>query len=98
MGFDLDKQVQNPLYQDIGNTGCASALMALVAALQDSKENDLILFANYGDGCDAFILKVQAGIERVNRSIRGIYGWMEKRKEMKFHQYLKFKNLITKEI
>ena len=32
--------------------------MMLIAALEEAKPGDRILFANYGDGCDAFIFRV----------------------------------------
>ena len=48
MGFDYKTQVQDPLYGRIGNTGAASALMMLIAALEEAKGGERILLANYG--------------------------------------------------
>ena len=58
LGFDPKTQVQDPLLNTVGNTGAASAMMMLVAALEEAKPGDRILWASYGDGADAFILKV----------------------------------------
>ena len=58
MGFDMDAQVQDTLFDSIGNTGTAALPMMLAGALDDSNPGDLILVANYGDGADAMILKV----------------------------------------
>lgn len=71
MGLDPKKQLQTPLFDSVGNTGTAMAPMTLVAALEDAKPGDLILFATYGDGADAFLLKVTDQIENI-KNRRGI--------------------------
>ncbi|MFC1925157.1 hydroxymethylglutaryl-CoA synthase [Chloroflexota bacterium] len=65
MGFDPKTQVQDPMFNSVGNTGCALAPMMLVAALEDAKPGDKILFATYGDGADAYILQVTEQIEKI---------------------------------
>jgi 3-hydroxy-3-methylglutaryl CoA synthase/uncharacterized OB-fold protein len=52
-------QVQDPLFDVIGNTGAASAFIMLAAALEEASPGDRILFAGYGDGCDALLLRVK---------------------------------------
>jgi hydroxymethylglutaryl-CoA synthase len=64
LGFD-QRQIQDPLYANIGNSGTASAIIMLVAALEEAKPGDRILFANYGDGCDAFIISATEAIAAV---------------------------------
>ncbi|MCJ7605184.1 MAG: OB-fold domain-containing protein [Dehalococcoidales bacterium] len=65
----LDKdQVQDPLYGDIGNTGTAAATLMLIAALEKARPGDRILFAVYGDGCDAFLLKVTDEIKKFQQN------------------------------
>jgi len=71
IGLDTKTQVQMPLFDSVGDTGCASAPMTLVAALEEAKPGDKILFACYGDGVDAYILQVTEQIEKV-RNRRGI--------------------------
>ena len=71
MGFDPKTQVQDPMFNSIGNTGCALAPMMLVAALEEAKPGDKILFLTYGDGVDAYILQVTEQIEKI-RDRRGI--------------------------
>jgi hydroxymethylglutaryl-CoA synthase len=68
LGFEK-AQVQDPLYAQIGNTGAAAALLMLVAALEEAKAGDLILFAAYGDGCDAFLLRVTENIEKLRTGL-----------------------------
>jgi hydroxymethylglutaryl-CoA synthase len=60
-------QVQDPLYNDIGNTGVAAALLMLAAALEKAKPGDRILFAGYGDGADAFIFRVTDEIKKFQK-------------------------------
>ena len=65
LGFDPDKQVQDPLFDKVGNTGASSALLMLVAALEEAEPGDRLLFACYGDGADAFLLKVTNQVHKV---------------------------------
>ena len=98
LGFDLKTQVQDPLLTTIGNTGAASALMMLVAALEEAKPGDRILFANYGDGADAFILRVTDQIEKV-RDRRGIKKHLASRMMIpNYGKYLHFRNLMEWEV
>lgn len=71
LGFDSDTQVQAPLFGVMGNTGASFALILLIAALEKAKAGETILLANYGDGADAFILRVTEKIERL-RNRRGV--------------------------
>ncbi len=68
----LDKaQVQDPLYNEIGNTGTAAGLLMLAAALETAKPGDRILFIGYGDGADAFILRVTDEIKKYQQEPGG---------------------------
>jgi 3-hydroxy-3-methylglutaryl CoA synthase len=60
-------QVQDPLYNDIGNTGAAAAFLMLAAALEKAKPGDRILFVGYGDGADAFILRATDEIKKFQK-------------------------------
>jgi hydroxymethylglutaryl-CoA synthase len=60
-------QVQDPLYNDIGNTGSAAVFLMLAAALEKAKPGDRILFISYGDGADAFILCVTDEIKKFQK-------------------------------
>lgn len=95
MGLDpKSSQIQNPLLDTVGHTGAASALMMLVAALEDAKPGDKILFANYGDGVDAYILKVTSNIEKL-RDRRGIAKNMASKMPLpNYGKYLKFRDLM----
>lgn len=57
MGVDPAK-VQDPLFDKVGNTGSAFVLMMLCGALETAKAGDKIMLIGFGDGADAFVLKV----------------------------------------
>jgi len=67
LGFDLEHQVQDSLIGRVGNSGSACALMMLAMALDEAKAGDTILFLSYGDGCDAFVLRVTEMMENLRR-------------------------------
>jgi 3-hydroxy-3-methylglutaryl CoA synthase len=97
MKFDPKTQVQEPIFKTVGNTGAAFAPMMLVAALEEAKPGDRILFANYGDGADAFILKVTKEITKLN-SRRGIKGHLTSKIELtNYEKYIRFRRLMPLE-
>ena len=87
LGFDLDSQVQDPLFGSIGNTGTAALPMMLVAA------RDSILVANYGDGGDAFILNVTANIKKF-RGDQKIKERLGKKIYINYEKYLNWRDLV----
>ena len=94
LGFDPKTQVQDPLLSTVGHTGSAHAMMMLVASFEEAKPGDRILFANYGDGADAFILKVTDQIEKI-RDRRGIKRNLVSKMELpSYGKYLHFRNLM----
>jgi hydroxymethylglutaryl-CoA synthase len=93
LGFDLDTQVQDPLFDSIGNTGTAALPMMMVAALDEATPGDLILVANYGDGGDAFIMKVTENIGKLRRNQR-IKERLEKKIYINYEKYLNWRNLV----
>jgi 3-hydroxy-3-methylglutaryl CoA synthase len=66
LGFDKS-QVQDTLFSRIGNTGTAAAFIMLVAALEEAKKGEAILFAAYGDGADAFVLRATEQAKNIRR-------------------------------
>ena len=94
LGFDLESQVVSPRLDQMGNTGSALSIMGLVAALEQSKPGDLILLASYGDGCDAFLVKVQDPIEKITGR-RGITGHLSSKKIINdYRTYLFWRGLL----
>ena len=92
LGFDK-AQVQEPLFAHIGNTGTAAAIMMLVAALEEATPGDRILFASYGDGCDAFILRVTEDISRI-RGKPMMKDRLARKMPIDYGKYLNWRNLV----
>ena len=95
LGFDPRTQVQDPLFTTVGNSGTASALMMLVAALEEAKPGDRILFASYGDGCNTYILQVTEEIEKLGHR-RGVKGYLPSKKPLpNYEKYLSWRQLLV---
>jgi len=93
----LDKaQVQDPLYNEIGNTGAAAAFLMLAAALEKGKAGDRILFAAYGDGADAFILSVTDEIKKFQKN-PVISHQLSGKTAINYGQYLSWRGLVPVE-
>ncbi len=98
LGADPKTQIQDPLFDVLGNTGAAFAPMMLVASLEDSKPGDGIVFLSYGDGADAFILRVTEQIEKMNDR-RGIKKHLTSKLMLSSYiKYINFRNLITTDL
>jgi len=94
LGFDTRTQLQDGMFNTTGNTGAAFTHMMLVAALEEAKPGDKLLFASYGDGCDVYIFKVSAEIEK-NRGRRGIKRHLESKMMLSsYGKYVRFRNLM----
>lgn len=97
IGFDPKTQSQDPQFGTIGATGSAHALMILVAALEQAKPGDRILLANYGNGADAFILKVTDNIDKAKAG-KGITGHLaSKRPIVSYERYMRWRGLVEVE-
>jgi hydroxymethylglutaryl-CoA synthase len=97
IGLDPKTQVQSPMFESIGNTGTALAPMILVAALEEAKPGDTIVFATYGDGADAFLLRVTEQIEK-KRDRRGIKRHLASKMMLpSYGKYVEMRELIEGE-
>jgi 3-hydroxy-3-methylglutaryl CoA synthase len=79
LGFNVKTQLQDSLFNSVGETGTAYSLMLLEAALEDAKANDRILLLSYGNGSDAMSVKVYSGIEKRQENKR-IKRYLESKK------------------
>lgn len=94
LGFDLKTQVMDPMTNIMGNTGSALPIMMLVAALEQAKPGDRILLVSYGDGSDAFVLRVTDQIQKIG-SRRGMKGHLNSKKVINdYRQYLIWRGLL----
>lgn len=90
-------QIQDSLYNLVGNTGTANVPMMLVAALEEAKPGDYILVVNYGEGSDAIVFKVSDEIAKFSPGL-GLKGHIEnKRVSMNYGKYLRWRELIATE-
>ena len=93
LGFDMGAQIQDTLFNAIGNTGAAALPMMIVAALDKANPGDLILVANYGDGGDAFILKVTENIKTLKKN-QGMNALLARKIPISYERYLNWRNLV----
>jgi hydroxymethylglutaryl-CoA synthase len=97
LGLDPKTQVEEPLFDSVGNTGAALAPMVLVAALEGAKPGDKILLGNYGDGADAHALLVTENIAKM-KDRRGIKTCLKSKVMLEnYGKYLTFRNLMPSE-
>lgn len=91
----LDKdQVQEPMFDVLGNTGAPFFMMILVGALEKAKSGDRLLAASYGDGADAWLFKVNDRIEAV-KGRRGVERHLASKMMLpSYGTYLKFRGLM----
>ncbi len=86
-------QLQDSMLTTIGDTGSASPLMMLVAALEDAKPGDKIMVVSFGAGGDALYFQVTDNIDKVKGG-RGLKKYLASKKELASYQkYLAFRNL-----
>jgi len=93
LGFDPARQVQDPLFGRLGNTGAAFALQLLVAALEEAAPGDAIFAASHGDGADAFALRATERLPDL-RARRGMDWCLRRRAELgDYGKYLRFRHM-----
>jgi hydroxymethylglutaryl-CoA synthase len=95
LGFEKS-QIQDPFFDRIGNTGTPASLIMLTAALEEATPGDKILFANYGDGCDAFIFRATEQISKI-QSKPMMKDRLARRISINYGKYLEWRDLISVE-
>ena len=95
LGFDVKTQLEDLLISNIGISGCAHALLMLVAALEEAKPGDKLLLASYGNGSDAFLLQVTDEIEKIKGSRRGVKGFLDSKMSLPgYARYLSYRGML----
>ena len=91
----LDKaQIQDPMFDVLGNTGAPFFMMMLVAVLEKAKSGERVLAASYGDGADAWLFKVTDRIEAL-KGRRGMERHLASRMMLpNYGTYLRFRDLM----
>jgi uncharacterized OB-fold protein len=95
LGFDLKTQVQDGLFDTVGNTGAALTPMLLAYALEQAKPDQLFLVSSYGDGCDAFVLKTAELVGKVKNKMSVKDQIAAKRMVPDYKTYLEWRGLLT---
>lgn len=89
-----NEQIQEPMFDMMGNTGAAFFMMILVASLEKAKAGDRILSASYGDGADAFLLRTGDAIEAA-KNRRGMERHLASKLMLSsYGRYLRFRDLM----
>lgn len=95
LGLDVKTQVQDLLMSNVGISGCAHALLMLVAALEEAKPGDRLLLASYGNGSDAFLLRVTDSIEKIKDGRRGVRGFLKSKAVLPgYAKYLSYRGML----
>lgn len=86
--------VADTLAAGVGETGCAHALLMLAGALETANAGDVILVAQFGQGCEALVFRVTDAITGFKPQ-RGLSGWLADRKEeTSYTKHLVFSRLV----
>jgi 3-hydroxy-3-methylglutaryl CoA synthase len=87
-----------PLLAAVGNTGTASPLLALAAALEEARPGERVLVVGYGAGADALLFQATGQVERWDRS-RGVTAQLRAgRPLVHYGKYLQFRRLVESEV
>jgi 3-hydroxy-3-methylglutaryl CoA synthase len=98
LGFDTKTQLQDSMFDNLGDTGAAYGLMILVAALESAKAGDRILFLDYGDGCDAYLLHVTELVSKLGAR-RGVKRHLTSKMMLpSYGKYLRFRDMLEWQI
>jgi 3-hydroxy-3-methylglutaryl CoA synthase len=87
-----------PLLASVGNTGAASPLLALAAALEEAQAGDRVLVVGYGSGADALLFQATERIERRDRG-QGVTAQLRAGRPLAHYgKLLHFRRLVESEV
>ncbi|HLY05426.1 MAG TPA: OB-fold domain-containing protein, partial [Rhizomicrobium sp.] len=90
-------RVRDNLSGGVGDTGTAHALLMLAHALEQAGSNETVLVAQFGQGCDAILLRTTSGVERVRERCTVAGALARGKPETNYLKYLAFNGLIELE-
>ncbi len=86
--------VRSNLAMEMGEAGAAHALVMLAHALEDAQPGEVILVAQFGQGCNAMLFEV-TGARPALPARRGVSGSLSRRKEeQNYMKLLTFKDML----
>lgn len=91
------EQLQDPLFGQLGNAGCAFAPLLLAAALEEVRPGERLLLGAYGDGAEALALRTTAALEKLGPR-RGVSWHVARRRPVRsYDRYLRARGLDARE-
>jgi 3-hydroxy-3-methylglutaryl CoA synthase len=97
LGFNSQTQIQDGLFEKIGNLGTAQVPLNLTAALEQSNSGDLILVVNYSDGCDVILLEVTKNIEKLKKKRRKVPHYLKNKRLLSYVKYMSWREMLPLE-
>ncbi|CAN5219658.1 hydroxymethylglutaryl-CoA synthase [soil metagenome] len=93
LGFTKEQVMPSYVVPQLGNSYSASALMGLVAVLEEAKPDDRIFFASYGSGAgsDAIAFKVTKEILNKRHEFKSA---IKEKKNISYGDYMKYMEMI----
>lgn len=91
--FDAKTQLEDPLFTNVGITGTPHCFLLLISALEKANPDQRIVCAGYGEGADAFLVKVSEGIEGIKGKSKITNYLSSKRMLPSYGKFADFKNL-----
>ncbi len=86
--------VRDNLAAQVGEAGCAHALVMLAHALETAKAGQVIVVAQFGQGCEVNVFRTTKLVETWTPQ-RGVSGWLADRKEeTNYMKWLVFNGLV----
>jgi hydroxymethylglutaryl-CoA synthase len=96
--FPDSTSLRMPLLAAVGNTGTASPLLALAAALEEAQPGERVLVVGYGAGADALLFQVTEQMEKWDRS-RGVTAQLRAGRPLSHYgKFLQFRRLVDSEV
>ena len=92
-GFDATAVAGEAVYERAGHCGAAAGLLNLVAGLEDARQGDQVVLANYGDGTDVLLATAHAAQPFGTPVSNALAGG----KPLAYAQFLRFKGLVENE-
>ena len=91
------EQIQNTLYDQVGETGSAHAGMMLVAALEEAQPGEHIFVIDFAEGMDLMLYQVTEAVAKRSER-RGVKGYLPvKNNDLSYSDYLKWNGIIKVE-
>lgn len=95
LGFDPKRQMQESIFDTIGNTGSVLPFMMLISNLERRKPGQRLLLVSYGEGTDGLIFKTKESI--LNYETKNSYeDYLKSKRDLSsYGKYLRFRNLLN---